>query len=223
MTEQQPEMQSLVQRLEKLEGQNRRMKQIGALVLVVAASLFLMGQTPANRTVEASKFILYDSSGKQRAVLATAADGQGSPALMFTDADGWIRLQLAVNKSGSPQLSMFNGQESIHLSIPSQVASERTLDGPTAQLEFKHADHPQITLESERFGGVGLEMNGKVPYISMIGDTPSIWMLDTAGFQASIGSTDLKTSDTGETHRTSAASVILFGKDKKVLWRAPGK
>jgi hypothetical protein len=36
-----------------------------------------------------------------------------------------------------------------------------------------------------------------------------------------VGVTGLQTVDTGESHTTSAAAVTLFGKDGKVLWRAP--
>ena len=36
-----------------------------------------------------------------------------------------------------------------------------------------------------------------------------------------IGSIDLETPRTGETHKTSAASVVLFDKDKQVVWQAP--
>jgi len=44
---------------------------------------------------------------------------------------------------------------------------------------------------------------------------------DSQGYQTAIGSTDLSTPRTGETHKTSAASVVLIGKDKRVLWSAP--
>ncbi len=40
------------------------------------------------------------------------------------------------------------------------------------------------------------------------------------GFQTVLGGTDLETPRTGETHKTSAASVVLFDKDKIVLWQA---
>ena len=56
----------LMERLEKLEKQNRRLKQVGAVALVLAASILLMGQAPARRTVEANEFILKDASGNVR-------------------------------------------------------------------------------------------------------------------------------------------------------------
>ncbi len=40
-------------------------------------------------------------------------------------------------------------------------------------------------------------------------------------FQTIIGNIDLVTPHTGETSRTSAASVVLFDKDTDVLWKAP--
>jgi len=38
---------------------------------------------------------------------------------------------------------------------------------------------------------------------------------------AKIGSTGLMTPLTGESHKTSAASLVMSGKDGKVIWRAP--
>ncbi|MBI3895033.1 MAG: hypothetical protein HY313_03790 [Acidobacteria bacterium] len=58
MSEQRPDWQAIVERLEKLEKQNRRMMQAGALILVVAASVLLMGQAPSYRVVEANEFVL---------------------------------------------------------------------------------------------------------------------------------------------------------------------
>ncbi len=49
----------------------------------------------------------------------------------------------------------------------------------------------------------------------------SLIVTDEDGFETTIGTTDLVTTATGETHKTSAASVVLFDKDKKVLWKAP--
>ena len=42
-------------------------------------------------------------------------------------------------------------------------------------------------------------------------------LTDREGFQTIVGSNRLETTRTGETHKTSAASVVLFDKDKKVL------
>jgi len=50
---------------------------------------------------------------------------------------------------------------------------------------------------------------------------PTVELNDRAGFLARMGVAELETLNTGETHRTSAASMVLFGKDKKVIWKAP--
>jgi hypothetical protein len=44
---------------------------------------------------------------------------------------------------------------------------------------------------------------------------------DQQGFKATLGTTDLVTPRSGETHRTSASSLVLFDKDKTVIWKAP--
>lgn len=50
---------------------------------------------------------------------------------------------------------------------------------------------------------------------------PSLTVSDNEGFQTTVGTELLETTRTGETHKTSAASVVLFDKEKNVLWKAP--
>ena len=50
---------------------------------------------------------------------------------------------------------------------------------------------------------------------------PSLTLTDDAGYETSAGVSSLVTTQTGEKHQTSAASLVLFGKDKTVLWSAP--
>jgi hypothetical protein len=50
---------------------------------------------------------------------------------------------------------------------------------------------------------------------------PDLTLVDAQGFQAVVGVTELERPATGESHKTSAAAVTLFGKDGKVIWRAP--
>jgi hypothetical protein len=48
-----------------------------------------------------------------------------------------------------------------------------------------------------------------------------VGILDEQGFSADLGQTNLETPRTGETQKTSAASLILFDKEKHVIWKAP--
>lgn len=58
-------------------------------------------------------------------------------------------------------------------------------------------------------------------YLESTEDGTQLLLSDKNGFMASIGTTDLVTPHTGETHKTSAASVVLFDKDKNVIWKTP--
>jgi hypothetical protein len=88
----------------KLERQNRRFKQAGAASLIVAASLLLMGQASRSKpvqasqsnTVEASRFILKDKTGKVRATLSIddRPDNSGPVQLVFYDGEGRERVRL---------------------------------------------------------------------------------------------------------------------------------
>jgi hypothetical protein len=44
---------------------------------------------------------------------------------------------------------------------------------------------------------------------------------DERWFQAVLGQACLQTPHRGETHVTSAASLVLFDKDRKVIWKEP--
>jgi hypothetical protein len=49
----------------------------------------------------------------------------------------------------------------------------------------------------------------------------SLTLADRQGFEAKIGTSELVTTRTGESHKTSAASMVLFDTDKTVIWKAP--
>lgn len=85
MTSQTPDWQAVIDRLEKLENQNRRLKQIGAVVLVLAVSFLLMGQAAPKKTVEANEFVLKDASGRVRGQLLMRLLG---PDLTLFDENG---------------------------------------------------------------------------------------------------------------------------------------
>jgi hypothetical protein len=68
----------------------------------------------------------------------------------------------------------------------------------------------------------GLRESGYV-MLSMVDSAPRVQLRDSDGFSASLGVTDTVTVGTGQTHKSSAASLTLFGagKPEKVLWSAP--
>src|SRR5947207_11253838 len=50
---------------------------------------------------------------------------------------------------------------------------------------------------------------------------PRIAVTDKEGYSLNLGRVDVEFPGTGQNERTSAASLVLFGKDKKVMWSAP--
>ena len=64
------------------------------------------------------------------------------------------------------------------------------------------------------------------PFISLsswLSKGPQVVLSDSQGYAMSLGSTPLVTPGTGATEQTSAASIVMFGNDKKhhVIWQAP--
>jgi hypothetical protein len=50
--------------------------------------------------------------------------------------------------------------------------------------------------------------------------SPTIELEDEQGFQTIIGRTDLEAVKTGESRKTSAASMVIIDKEGKVIWKA---
>lgn len=188
----------LTERVEKLERQNRRVKQAGAAVLILAAALVLMGQAPATRTVEASEFVLKDAEGK---VLGRFGAFFGEPGLHLYDSNGKPRATLQVFNDQAG-LSLFNSNL--------QIGARLQVFNDGAHLAMGNSNS-QMEARLRMFNdGAGL-----------VNDGAGLELSDREGFRTTIGNTELVTPRTGETHQTSAASVVLFDKDKNVLWKAP--
>jgi hypothetical protein len=152
MAEEKPELREILARLENVEGQNRNLKRGGLVAVLLATTMFTMGQANPDRTIEVDIVKAHK---------------------IFVDL-----IQLTDTKDYSSTLIMPGF----------------------------------MTVQT---------LNGKdLVYIST-SEGPSVRLIDKEGFQAALGTSPLVTMKTGETHQTSAASVVLFGKDKKVLWSAP--
>jgi hypothetical protein len=234
------EQGAIEERLEKLERQNRRMKLAGLGAMVIAGAFVLMGQASGPRTpseVRAKSFVLVDANGETRARLYMSASANGpeltlldakgnerltlygppiGPTLALSDANGEVRAGLAVTSDrpwltlydakGNPRVVLDANSEGAGLALSDANGEVRaglavTSDGPGLVLSDAN-EKPQAGL-AVTSDGAGLQLN------------------DPSGFETDIGVTDLITPATDETHKTSAASIVLFGKDKKVLWSAP--
>jgi hypothetical protein len=219
--------QMVLVRIERLERQNRLLKRGALAVLVVVSALFvvslgLMGQTttttqkktpapkaakpapapaapapapfvmPAN--IEAQSFILKDANGRVRAELSM--DGEG-PSLKLKDQSGAALVSLSLRDvaPGGPFLLLSDPQHhaGLSISVAEGEGSQLSMIGERADIQA----HIGVTP-----GGTTMELS------------------DKDGFTTSIGS-GMQPTKNGQVKKTSAASVTLFNKDRKVLWSAP--
>jgi hypothetical protein len=201
-----PEQQPLEVRVERLERQNRLFRRGALTCLIALVSVGLMGQTKHPRKaapaaapvvpekIEAQSFILKDSSGKIRAELAMAGTG---PALKLLDESGTPLMTLSLN-DGSPKgpmmlLSDPQHQAGFSLSVLEGMGSQLSLAGARPDIQARMVVAPE---------GTSLEMS------------------DADGFTTSIGN-GMQASKGKQPKKTTAASVTLYGKDRKVLWSTP--
>jgi hypothetical protein len=102
-------------------------------------------------------------------------------------------------------------------------------NGGSVSVDAKPDSGPSLHLSSKEDGASTMVLpgfmavqrkGGSVSFGAGV-DGPSLTLSDNEGFEASLGVSSLVTPRTGESHRTSAASIVLFGKDKKLIWSAP--
>lgn len=112
MNERQIRLDELCTRLQKLERDNRRLKVVGCLLGLIAASLLLMGQGKTPQTIEAERVVLKDANGKVGAELAM--DRFGSKLILH---DQYGRPVVTLIGSDTPSLGLIRGEKSIGLAI----------------------------------------------------------------------------------------------------------
>jgi hypothetical protein len=126
-------LETVTRRLERLEGENRWLKGLTLMLLLVIAATGLMGQTAPHRplrALEAEEFLLRDSRGQVRASLGTTQNpsatvleihnengkprtrlivaGDGTSSLEVMDSSDRIRVVLGVRDNGLPRLWLGN-------------------------------------------------------------------------------------------------------------------
>jgi hypothetical protein len=197
-----PSLAELEARLEKLERQNRRLRHVGLLFLLIAGAGFLLAQASCKRpgaapgaampaasydTLVVHRLELRDNAGKLRGFWEATDEGAD---LVLCDAAEKPRAELGV-AADSPVLALFDAAGKLRAWL------NVTALGPRLAL-YDAAGNAGAWLYQDRLS-----------------------VTDAQGFNAVVGVTGTQTVATGESHTTSAAAVTLFGKDGKVIWRAP--
>ena len=128
MTE--PTLDTLTRRLDRLEGEVRRWRRAGPLLLAVVGALAVMGQAlPKIRVVEAEKLILRDPDGKVRVIL-----GSEWPRL---DVSAPPALNMVLPKSGVYGLHIYSSDGKYKAGL-----TEAAPAGTGAQLELHDGGTP---------------------------------------------------------------------------------
>jgi hypothetical protein len=182
----------LVNRLELLERQNRRLRWVGATTLCVVVALVLMGVArPVAEVVTAEKFSLVDANGQERAKLELV---NNRPQLDLSDSQGIATLGVGAIGQG-PSLMLIGA------------------DGQTSAELVVRNSNPSLNL-TDAAGNLAV-------WMTVQNSKPLISLADASGYDTDIGSTELLTPTTGEKQQTSAASIVMFGSNKHVIWKAP--
>jgi hypothetical protein len=257
----------VVERLESLERENRRLKWMGIAVLFGVASILLLtaAQPPAqskvintqgisvrdpvsgNRAVlDGEGLTLYDAKGRVRVDLREGEtgpkgfeafsgdwlkfyDSAGKPGVELTEGvppadflQGFAKVQstgnlilldyegesisaanLGVGKATGLWLTKTRLKQGLEWPATNDVDTAIMIDGGSAGVQVKEHENPRIGLFASR-------------------GMPGLDLVDADGYETQIGVADLKYPSTGETRRTSAASIVMLGnKEHQVIWRAP--
>lgn len=189
-------METVLTRLDAVERANRRMKIVGAVVLVLVGAGLLMAQAkPGKRVVEAEKFVLKGEDGKTRG--QWLVNPRGVMKLMLQDKDETPRGEWNVELNGTTRLFLHG-----------------------------KAGTPQVVLVAHQSGmsSVSLfDQNGPRGFWDMGSDgSLSLTLYDKdANSRAVLGTTEFLTTSTGTKVTTSESSLVLYDKAGKVIFQAP--
>ena len=226
MNSQTPDMQAVLERLDSLERQNRRLKRVGVLALAFVGALALMGQASRPKTLEAEQFVIRDHQGRVRAEMGMYEPEAGprslSPEVKLFDERGRSRVALAAYPLG-PSLDFYDDKGNIRVELVHVDGTGPGIEilGPPGRGEQGHADGGRPgRLWPEPPEGAILKMDEG----NKTG--PVLDIMDRSGFEAMLGDASWRDapallSERGPKHTTSAASLVLLGKDGKPIWRAP--
>lgn len=125
-----PTIDNVVQRMDRLERENRRMKLVGVLVLLGIAAVMVMGQAKAPRVarvIEAERFVLRDENGRERATLEVESISNLT-SFTLRDKDATVNFSLIAGKDFvRVGLNHINGS-SLNLSLMPKFAGLEIYD-----------------------------------------------------------------------------------------------
>ena len=106
-------MDNLLKRLKRLEQDNRSLKILGSLVVIVLSVVLLMGATQSKQSeiielIRARQFTLVDKDGTASSGMGILPDG--TAVIPLIDNDGTLRTGLRLSANGATGLSVHTGE-----------------------------------------------------------------------------------------------------------------
>ncbi|MCL5773104.1 MAG: hypothetical protein M1536_01800 [Firmicutes bacterium] len=216
---------NLEERLLKLERENRRLrKYFFVLALLVLAPLFASPIWIANATnspksinvdeITTKNLSIVNQEGKVVATLT--ADDKGGSLAVFNN-QGKAGADLFVTDNGGI-LGIYNNQDKRVVAL---VAGDK--GGGLGIANNQEEVMAGLAVFDDGCNLTIFNNKKAVAKLSATDGFPTLKLSDKNGFFSIIGSTDLVKPQTGETKKTSAASITLFDNEKNVIWQAPSQ
>jgi hypothetical protein len=152
-----PTLEALSRRVERLEQAKLRWKHLASWALALLGLVVLLGAAASKRAkspaeLRAQRIVLVDNAERERAALTVTSDNR--PELVLADDAGKPRLMLALSKYGEPMLSFVDagGTRRIVLSLDLYGTMLRFADGagnPRAALVVPSEGEPELELLSK--------------------------------------------------------------------------
>jgi hypothetical protein len=204
MTMNMTEISEILKRVEKLEMQNRRKRQMGLAVFLLIVSVFVIAQVSPTKVIEAEKLVIRYPEGMEACVIQLA---QGFPEIKLVDRKGFDLARLLATSDGA-QLTLRAPEYSIETIVAangsSALGGQNT--GPSGGISirpFPKTAAGAIYLGSNRNGSLQLDI------------------VDANRSRIVVGSLETMRAATGEKGKTSAASIVMFDKSGPPIWKAP--
>ena len=215
-----PTINNVVQRVDRLERENRRMKLAGVLMLLGVAAVMVMGQAKTLKTakeIEAERFVVKDEDGKVRVVLGLQPKWQGNVWTDYLPKEERFYGMYIYNQDGDARVRLYHnrrfGNKSALELWSRRVKSPSEWQFSKVEL-WTDVTGASLNIEGYRMGGaVSIRA-------STLGDT--YMTLDEKGStRVILGHTTLVHPRTEVKEKRPLSSMVLFDQEGKTIWKAP--
>lgn len=217
---------TLTQRLDRLERENRWWKVLGIVSAAVLGLVVLTGATGSKVAdeVRARKFTVVDNKGRVRGMLGMKERERQEPGVVLDLADSEQKLRVQLRGSGG--LGFYDSKERMRIELSLIEFGESSENVDYMEKRGFHVPS-QFRPEENVWSRLAFRDAHSKPLVFLEVDNdrtdgnPRLTLVDKNGAKAVLGHTKLKNSQTGVVERRPASSLVLFNKDRKVIWSAP--